>query len=228
MVGAELVVGYVFAWLARKGWRAAHRADGQVDQAIDAAVDRLGGKLHELVAGKLHHDASLARLNEEADQGAVEPSARTRTRVALAIEDATEHDAVFGAAIEELVRRLQAAQGGASAGAGGVAVGGDVRVSADGGGFAIGTAASVQVVYQRRARTGQAVRLDPRPGRVAGREGLISDIHARFGAARGVGVVALCGWAGWARQRQPSNTPTGSCSITRWCGSSTLSKPLTC
>jgi hypothetical protein len=196
VVGAELVVGYVFAWLARKGWRAARRADAQVDQAIDAAVDRLGGKLHELVAGKLHGDASLVRLNEEADQGAVEPSARTRTRVALAIEDATERDTAFGAAIEELVCRLQATQGGVSAGAGGIAVGGDVRVSADGGAFAIGTATSVQVVYQRRLPTGQAGRLDPRPGRVAGREALISDIHARLGAARGVGVVALCGLGG--------------------------------
>lgn len=196
MVGAELAVGYVFAWLARKGWRAARRADAQVDQAIDAAVDRLGGKLHELVAGKLHGDASLVRLNEEAGQGAVEPSARTRTRVALAIEDATERDAAFAAAIEELVCRLQAAQGGASAETGGVAVGGDVRVSADGGGFAIGTATSVQVVYQRRVPTGQAVRLDPRPGRVAGRDGLLSNIHARLGASRGVGVVALCGLGG--------------------------------
>lgn len=196
MVGAELVVGYVFAWLVEKGRRAARRADDHVDQAVDAAVDRLGGKLHELVAGKLHDDPSLVRLTEEADQGIVEPSARTRTRVALAVEEAAERDAEFGAAIEELVRWLQAAQGGVSAGAGGVAVGGDVRVSAARNGFAIGTAGSVQVVYQRRVPTGQAVRLDPRPGRVAGREQLISDIHIRLGAAQGVGVVALCGLGG--------------------------------
>jgi hypothetical protein len=196
VVGVELVVGYVFAWLVRKGRRAGWRADGHVDQAVDAAVDRLGGKLHELVAGKLHDDPSLVRLTEEADQGVVEPSTRTRTRVALAVEDAAERDVDFAAAIEELVRRLQAAQGGVSAGTGGVAVGGDVQVSATQNGFAIGTAGSVQVVYQRRVPTGQAVRLDPRPGRVAGREQLISDIHARLGAARGVGVVALCGLGG--------------------------------
>jgi hypothetical protein len=137
VVGAELVVGYVFAWLAGKGMRAARRADGQVDQAVDAAIDRLGGKLHEMVAGKLNGDASLVRLSEEASQGSVEPSARTRARVALAVEDAVERDAVFGVAVEELVRQLQAAQGGGlSAEAGGVAVGGDVRVRAEGGSFA--------------------------------------------------------------------------------------------
>jgi hypothetical protein len=140
VVGAELVVGYVFAWLAGKGRLAARRADWQVDQAVDGAVDRLGGKLHDLVAGKLHGDASLVRLNEEASQGAVEPSARTRTRVALAVEDAAERDADFGAAVEELVRQLQAAQrrGPVSAEAGGVAVGGDVRVQAESGSFAAG------------------------------------------------------------------------------------------
>ena len=140
MVGAELVVGYLFAWIAGKSRRAARRADEQLDQAVDAAVDRLGGRLHELVAGKLAADAALQRLTEEADQGAVEPSARTRTRVALAVEDAAENDPAFGAALQELLRQLQTAQrgAGASAGDGGVAVAGNVDVRADGGSFAAG------------------------------------------------------------------------------------------
>ncbi|WP_194924122.1 FxSxx-COOH system tetratricopeptide repeat protein [Catenulispora pinisilvae] len=196
MVGAELVVGYLFAWLVGKGKRAARQADAQVDKALDAAVDRLGGKLHELVAGKLVGDTALARLDEEAGQGAIEPSARTRARVALAIEDALESDVSFGEAVEELVRRLQTAQGVTIVAAGGVAVQGDVRVSAGPEGFAIGAAGSVQVVFQRRVATGQAVRLDPRPGRVAGREQLISQIHAHLGAAQEVGTVALCGLGG--------------------------------
>ena len=45
VVGAEMVVGYVFAWLAGKGGRAARRADQQVDEAVDATVDRLGGEV---------------------------------------------------------------------------------------------------------------------------------------------------------------------------------------
>ncbi len=138
MFGAELAVGYVFAWLARKGGRAAHRADGQVDEAVDAAVDRFGGKLHELVAGKLREEPSLVRLGEEADQG-TGPSPRTQTRVALAIEDAAEHDADFGAAVEELVRRIQAARREAASPGGGTVAGRDVNVKADRGSLAAGS-----------------------------------------------------------------------------------------
>jgi hypothetical protein len=62
VVGAELVVGYVFAWLARKGWRAARRTDAQVDQAIDTTVDRLGGKLHELVLSLVLTELSASAM----------------------------------------------------------------------------------------------------------------------------------------------------------------------
>ena len=69
---------------------------------------------------------------------------------------------------------------------------------ADRGGVSIGAAGPVQVVYQRKAASGQPVRLDPRPGRVAGRELLLSDLQARLaGAGAGkVGMVALCGRGG--------------------------------
>jgi hypothetical protein len=157
VVGAELVVGYVFAWLAGKGRRAAQRADGKVDQAVDTTVDRLGEKLHELVAGKLAGDASMVKLTEEAQQGAVEPSARTRTRVALAVEEAAEQDPDFDVAVEKLVRQLGAAHGGVSAGAGGVTAGGDVRVQADGGSFAAGVVqGNVNFGNPRVPGTGQA------------------------------------------------------------------------
>lgn len=69
MVGAEIAVGYMFAWLVRKVRRAGKRADGQVDMALDASVDRLGEKLHELVSGRLHGDAALERLAGSATQG---------------------------------------------------------------------------------------------------------------------------------------------------------------
>jgi hypothetical protein len=136
MFGAELVVGYLFAWLAGKGKRAARRADGQVDRAVDAAVDRLGEKLHQLVAGKLGDEPSLERLGEEAQQGAAEPSERTKTRVTLALEDAVERDPAFGAELDELVRRLREADPGVSAAAGGVAIGGNVDMRADHGSVA--------------------------------------------------------------------------------------------
>ena len=133
MGGMELVVGYLFAWFAGKGKRAARRANEQVDRSVDAAVDRLGEKLHELVAGKLASEPALTRLAEEADQGAAEPTPRTRARVALAVEDAVERDPAFGAAIEELVRQLQANRSGS-----GVAIDGNVDVRADHNSFAAG------------------------------------------------------------------------------------------
>ncbi len=116
-----------------------------------------GGKLHELVAGKLSGDASLVKLTQEAERGAVEPSARTRARVALAVEDAAEQDPDFDVAVEQLVRELEAAHRGVSAGAGGVAVGGDVRVRADGGSFAAGVVqGDVSFGNPRVPGTGQA------------------------------------------------------------------------
>jgi flagellar hook-basal body complex protein FliE len=138
--GAEVVVGYVFAWLVRKGQRAAKRADGQVDEAIDAGVDRLGGKLHELVAGKLGEESSLVRLQEEADSGAAEPSSRTQQWMTFALEDAIEHDASFGSALEELVRQLQETQHEAASSADAATTAGrDVNVKSDRGSFAAGS-----------------------------------------------------------------------------------------
>jgi len=141
VVGAEIAVGYMFAWLVRKARRAGERADGQVDMALDASVDRLGEKLHELVSGRLHGDAALERLAAEAQQKPETPSQRAVQRVALALEDAADDDPEFGVAVEELVRQLQAAEQkdrSVSASDGSVAVGGDVNVRAKDGSFAAG------------------------------------------------------------------------------------------
>ena len=133
MVGVEIVVGYVFAWLVRKARRAGGRADGHVDAAVDAAVDRVGEKLHALVAGKLAPDPVLERLNAEAGEGAEAPTPRTAQRLALALEDAIEQDASFGEALQRLTEQYQAALGvgAAVAGDGAVAIGGPVSVQAD-------------------------------------------------------------------------------------------------
>jgi Tetratricopeptide repeat len=73
---------------------------------------------------------------------------------------------------------------------------GRAGVSADRGGIAIGAAGPVQVVYRGKVASGEPVRLDPRPGRVVGRESLLADLQTRLAAARGVGMVALCGLGG--------------------------------
>jgi hypothetical protein len=138
VIGAEIVVGYVFAWVARKARRVGARADEQVDATLDAGVDQAGEKLHELVVGKLKGDPALERLVAEAEQGASTPLPRTAQRVALALEDAGEQDPKFAAAVDALAEQLRATQSGAGAASapGGVALLGPQQIHADNGSIA--------------------------------------------------------------------------------------------
>ncbi|MEV6113012.1 hypothetical protein AB0L59_10930 [Streptomyces sp. NPDC052109] len=120
----------MFAWLLRKAKRVAGRADQEVDRTLDAAMDQL----HELVSRKLGEDPALHRLAEEARAGQDQASDRTRQRVQLALEDAAEEDPGFREAMDRAVKQLQSlsgTSGGASAGDGGMAVGGNVDIRAD-------------------------------------------------------------------------------------------------
>lgn len=137
MVGAELVVGYVFAWVAGKVRRAGSRADGQLNAALDLGVDRAGEKLHALVAGRPGAAAALERLNAEAEEGLAQPSAVTVQWLAAVVAHA-QQDARFAAELDALVGQVQAGAGTVSAGDGSVAAGGDVRVDARDGSFAAG------------------------------------------------------------------------------------------
>ncbi len=147
MTGLEVVVGFLVAWVVRKGRRVAGRVDAEVDQALDASLDRL----HEVVVGKLGRDPSVEKLHAEVEQsGAASP--RTQDRVRLALEDATEGDSDFATALQAALTRVQTVQGagGATAGHQGVAISGDVR--ADHGGVAFGgvTGGSVSLEGERR------------------------------------------------------------------------------
>jgi len=104
MTGIEVAVGVLFAWAVRKARRVGAQADAEVDRALDAGMERI----HDLVGRALGEDPALGRLEEEADAGAVELSARTRQRVALAVEDAAERDPAFAAVLDQAVRDLQA------------------------------------------------------------------------------------------------------------------------
>jgi hypothetical protein len=136
VVGADLVVGYAFAWLVGKAKRMGGHVDGQVDEALDAGVDRVGERLCELVAGRLHDDAAWGRLATEARQGLETPSSRTAQWVVLALEEAAEDDPVFGSAVNDLVTRLQT--GETAAGPGGLVVAGSLEIRAEGGSIAAG------------------------------------------------------------------------------------------
>ncbi|MEU2712302.1 hypothetical protein [Streptomyces sp. NPDC007205] len=133
VTGAEIAVGYVFAWLVAKARRAAGRADAEVDRGLDAGMDRL----HDLVSRKLGQDPALQRAREEAEAGQTEPSDRTQRRLTDALEDAGERDAAFAEALENLVKELQDSagpgRGGVSASRDGQAIGGNVDIRAEGG-----------------------------------------------------------------------------------------------
>jgi hypothetical protein len=134
MMGLEIVAGFLVAWAVRKVRRVGTRVDAEVDQALDAGLDRL----HELVAGKLGQEPALVKLTTEVEQSG-EASSRTQERVRLALEDAAETDSGFASDLAAVVEHLQDIQGQAGvaiAGQHGVAVSGDVQ--ADRGAVAIG------------------------------------------------------------------------------------------
>lgn len=102
MLGLELVAGYLAVWAMRKAGRVARRADAEVDQALDAALDRL----HEAIEAKVGGEPALTQLEQEASDGVDQP--RTRERVRLAVEDAADHDPAFATAVEQLVGEVRA------------------------------------------------------------------------------------------------------------------------
>lgn len=109
-MGLEVVVGFLVAWAVAKARRVAQRADGVVDTALDAGVDRV----RDMITTKLAGDSALERLQIEAAESG-EVSERTRTRVALALADAADRD-------PEFAERLQAAMKQAAVGATGTVV----------------------------------------------------------------------------------------------------------
>jgi hypothetical protein len=138
MDGIELVIGYMAAWAWQKARRLAGRADAEVDQALDAGMDRL----HELVSGKLAGDRALAQLETEAGSNLeVESvSPRTRERVRLALEAELDADPDFRARLAAALARLQEAESPSRVMAGdhGLAARGDVDIHAEGGAVASG------------------------------------------------------------------------------------------
>lgn len=72
MTGVEVAVGFLVTWILRKAGRAAERADGVVDEVVDAGVDKVG----ELILGKLGGHTALERLQVEAREQARSATAR--------------------------------------------------------------------------------------------------------------------------------------------------------
>lgn len=102
-MGLDVVVGFLVAWAVAKARRVAQRADGVVDEVLDAGVDRV----REVVSAKLGEDPSLERLQIEATESG-EVSERTRARVTLALEEAVERDPRFAEQLHAAMERAKA------------------------------------------------------------------------------------------------------------------------
>ena len=150
MVGVDLAVGYLASWLWRKARRVGGQVDADVDEVLDASVERL----HRAVLAKLGDDPAVKQLTGEASASteteAVSP--RTRQRVVLALEEAAEQDADFGRQFETLLAEVKKADKAGSVtvtgGARSVVAGGDVTISAPHG-VAAGTLQGPAVVQNQ-------------------------------------------------------------------------------
>ncbi len=129
MIEVGLVTGYLIAWAMRKVRRAAAALDDDVDEALDAGLDRL----HELVATKLGQDPALEKLQVEVTT-AGNITARTQRRVDDALAEAAEADEAFAGALHVLIAELRQFSSGVQTTASGdraTAISGDVRIRAE-------------------------------------------------------------------------------------------------
>jgi hypothetical protein len=98
-----LVIGYLTAWAAQKARRIAGRADGMVDQVLDATMDRLDSA----VLGKVGDHPAIVRFEWEAAHGTVNEMTTRHAEEAIGV--AVGRDEVFAAELRALVDEIRAA-----------------------------------------------------------------------------------------------------------------------
>ncbi|WP_157537668.1 chromosome partitioning protein [Kitasatospora azatica] len=127
----EVAVGYIFAWAVRKARLVAGRADGEVDRALGAGMDRV----HDVVSRKLGQDAALVQVVEEANADPARLSEDSRQWLALSLNNAAKRDAEFAAELLAAVEAARVAERAArvQASGDGVAIGGGVSMHAESG-----------------------------------------------------------------------------------------------
>ncbi len=104
MTGLELVVRYLVAWSVRRTREVDPFGDAEVDQALDAKLDRL----HRAVARKLARDAGLAALVKQGVAGTV--SERTQQRVVQSLTTAADADPAFSASLVDYLEQVRRAE----------------------------------------------------------------------------------------------------------------------
>jgi hypothetical protein len=108
MLGLEVAVGYVAAWV----WRKARRVGGELDRDVDAGLDAALERVHALVAAKLAGEPAFVQLEAQAgsDTRALAVAQRTQQRVVLALEDAAEADERFAQQLAGLIEAVRQAE----------------------------------------------------------------------------------------------------------------------
>lgn len=144
MTGLEAAAGLVIAWVVSKARRVGKRADTEVDQVLDASMDRL----HELVAAKLGTGMITALQAEAGRTGQV--SDQMRERMLTALREAAGADSAFAERMQTLVVQVQTLQEHARSGHAdgvlgdhGTVVAGNVDIRADDGSAAAWNIGSV-------------------------------------------------------------------------------------
>lgn len=102
MADVEIAVEFLVVWMTHPTRLGRDHAVANQDATSDLALRAL----HDLVAAKMHGDPALERLELEAT-GSGEVRPRTRTRLAMALEDATEDDHSFGKELENVLAELR-------------------------------------------------------------------------------------------------------------------------
>jgi hypothetical protein len=122
MTGIELAAGCMAAWAWNKGRRVARRADGEVDAALDKAMDRV----QQVIASKLKGHSALKKLAAEAaasaDQDQPQVSERTLRKATNALARAANGDPVFARCLATALSELHAAKEASGRQAGAVTV----------------------------------------------------------------------------------------------------------
>jgi len=144
VIESGVAVGYFIAWLLSKARRVGSGLNRETDGVLDTGLERL----HQVIQAKLGNDPALRKANDEAEATG-EVAARTRQRLEQAVEDAAEADLSFDSQVDKLIHQIRArevALGRASAsGAGAVAVGRDVNISATDGAAAAWQVGSIHL-----------------------------------------------------------------------------------
>jgi hypothetical protein len=135
VIGIETAAALAVAWVLAKAGRVGKRVDAEVDEVLDAGMDRL----HDTVVAKLGTGTAVALQTEARVTGKV--SDEMRERVTREVREAAAADPVFADEVQRLVRQIEARSG--------MTVLGNVTMTAGDGSVVAGSIGSVTIGGER-------------------------------------------------------------------------------